>query len=52
MGGGYSLRLHQVEVPTVFVARNNRIVDGEYDYGPIYFVERRPLNLICRATTW
>ena len=49
MGGAFSLRLHQVEVPTVFVARNNHVVNGEYDYGPLYFVDAGALNLVCEG---
>jgi hypothetical protein len=49
MGGAFSLRLHQVEVPTVFVAKNNHVVNGAYDYGALYFVDAGALNLTCEG---
>jgi hypothetical protein len=49
LGGAYSLRLHQVEIPTIFVARNNHVVNGAYDYGPLYFVDAGALTLTCEG---
>jgi hypothetical protein len=47
LGGTYSLRLNQYEIPATFVARNNRIVDGAWQYGPMDIVNRGALNFSC-----
>jgi hypothetical protein len=47
LGGAYSLRLNQFEIPATFVAKNNHIVDGSYDDGPVYIVDNGALTLTC-----
>jgi hypothetical protein len=47
LGGGYVLRLYQAEVATTFVARNNSIVDGSWDFGPIHIVQNGRMSLTC-----
>jgi hypothetical protein len=47
LGGAYSLRLQQVELPSTFVAIDNRIVQSSYDNGPLYIIDSGSLNLTC-----
>ncbi len=47
LGGAYSLRLQQAEVPSTFIAIDNRIVQGSYDDGPLYIFDSGALNLTC-----
>jgi len=47
LGGTYSLRLNQFEIPATFVARNNRIVDGSWQYGPMDIVNQGALSFTC-----
>jgi hypothetical protein len=47
LGGGYSIHLNQVEVPSTFVVRGNRVVEGTYQYGPIRIVDSGSLTLTC-----
>jgi hypothetical protein len=47
LGGAYSLRLQQAEVPSTFIAIDNRIVQNSYDDGPLYIFDSGSLNLTC-----
>ena len=47
LGGAYSLRLNQAEVPATFVARGNRFADGSWDFGPMDVVNSGNLDLTC-----
>ncbi|HET6953719.1 MAG TPA: hypothetical protein VFI47_25315 [Acidimicrobiales bacterium] len=47
LGGTYSLRLNQFEIPATFVAKNNRIVDGSWQYGAMDIVDKGALNFTC-----
>jgi hypothetical protein len=47
LGGAYSLRLQQAEVPATFIAIDNRIVQNSYDSGPLYIFDSGSLNLTC-----
>jgi hypothetical protein len=47
LGGAYSLRLQQAEVPGTFIAIDNRIVQNSYDNGPVYIFDSGALNLTC-----
>jgi hypothetical protein len=47
LGGAYSLRLNQFEVPATFVARSNRMVDGTWDFGPMDVVDSGSLDFTC-----
>jgi hypothetical protein len=47
LGGAYSLRLNQAEVPATFVARGNRFADGSWDFGPMDVVDSGSLDLTC-----
>jgi len=47
LGGAYSLSLYQLEQPSTFVAVNNRIVEGSYDYGPLLLRDGGALTVTC-----
>jgi hypothetical protein len=47
LGGAYSLRLQQAEVPSTFIAIDNHMVQGSYDDGPLYIFDSGALNLTC-----
>jgi hypothetical protein len=47
LGGAYSLSLYQLEAPSTFVAVNNRIVEGSYDYGPLLLRDGGALTATC-----
>jgi len=47
LGGAYSIHLNQLEVPTHFVVRGNRVVDGSYDHGPSEVLDSGALTLSC-----
>jgi hypothetical protein len=47
IGGSFSIKLNQVEVPSTFVVKGNRVVEGSYQYGPISIVDSGSLNLTC-----
>jgi hypothetical protein len=41
MGGAYTIRFHQWEIPSTFEATGNRLVQGAWDFGPA-FATRQP----------